>query len=308
MFKKYIAIFVGQVLTYTSGLILIPFIVKTSGTALYGSYVIVISFLGILTGISTLGTGFTAQRFLPSINNKEERSNIFYPQFYFNFLSSILLGIIAFLSLPLIEKYFLGGETDFSEYLVVLYLISYVLYAQTTSIFRYTHQVNIYSIFTTLYPYIFLITIVFWYMFDEAISINALIISQIIALILVFILLIVPSIKSVSFKLTWYNKYTFNKDIKYGFPLIIVVIFELIVNVSDRYVIASYMSLDSVAFYTIAYSAGSILFLLPKVIGIVLPPIMSNLHDKGEQDKIDSMISLAAVSYTHLTLPTNREV
>ena len=303
MLKKYSVTFAGQILVYIAGFLLIPIIVKTSGTEVYGAYVIIVSFLGILTGVSSLGTGFLVKRFLPSIDNKEERANIFYPQFYFNILSSILLGIIAFLSFSIIEEYLLGGDVDFDEYLVVLYLILYILYTQTTDVFRYTHKVNLFNISTTLYPYIFLIIIVLWYRFDEIITINTLIISQIIALAVVFVSLLLPSIKSVSFKLTWYKKYTFIKDIKYGFPLMIVVIFELIISVSDRYVIASYMDLDSVAFYTIAYSVSSIPLLLPKVIGIVLPPIMSKLKDKGEQDKVESMINLAVLIFSIFLIP-----
>ena len=303
MFKKYTTTLVAQVLIYFSGFLLIPVIVKTSGTEVYGAYVIIVSFLGILTGVSSLGTGFLVKRFLPSIDNKEERANIFYPQFYFNILSAILLGIIAFLSFSIIEEHLLGVDVDFDEYLVVLYLILYILYTQTTDVFRYTHKVNLFNISTTLYPYIFLIIIVLWYRFDEIITINTLIISQIIALAVVFVSLLLPSIKSVSFKLTWYKKYTFIKDIKYGFPLMIVVIFELIISVSDRYVIASYMDLDSVAFYTIAYSVSSIPLLLPKVIGIVLPPIMSKLKDKGGKDKIALMINSALFIFCMIIFP-----
>jgi O-antigen/teichoic acid export membrane protein len=301
--KKYSVTFAGQILVYIAGFLLIPIIVKTSGTEVYGAYVIIVSFLGILTGVSSLGTGFLVKRFLPSIDNKEERANIFYPQFYFNILSAILLGIIAFLSFSIIEEHLLGVDVDFDEYLVVLYLILYILYTQTTDVFRYTHKVNLFNISTTLYPYIFLIIIVLWYRFDEIITINTLIISQIIALAVVFVSLLLPSIKSVSFKLTWYKKYTFIKDIKYGFPLMIVVIFELIISVSDRYVIASYMDLDSVAFYTIAYSVSSIPLLLPKVIGIVLPPIMSKLKDKGGKDKIALMINSALFIFCMIIFP-----
>lgn len=304
MLNKYLSTSLGQILIYISGFLLIPIIVKTSGAQVYGTYVIVTSFFGILTGISALGTGFTLQRFLPSISNKEERANIFYPQFYFNFLSSILLGIIAFLLFPVIDRHFLEGEVGFNEYLVILYIIFYVLYAQTTNIFRYTHQVNAYIISTTLYPYIFLFIIILKQYFEESVSINTLIISHIIALSIVFVSLLVPSIKSVSFKLTWYKKHTFIKDIKYGFPLMIVVIFELIISVSDRYVIASYMNLDSVAYYAIAYSVGSIPFMLPKVIGVVLPPIMSKLKDKnGGHDEISLMINLAVLIFSIFLIP-----
>jgi len=303
MFKKYTITLAGQVLVYVSGFLLIPLIVQTSGTQVYGSYVIVISLLGILTGISSFGSGFSAKRFLPSIDNKEERGAIFYPQFYFHLLSALLLGFITLFFFPVIEKYFLGDGADFDGYLVVLYLIFYILYDQTIDVFRYTHKVNLFNISTTLYPYIFLIIIIFWYRFDETISTNTLIISQIIALAVIFVLMLVPLIKSIGFKFTWYKKHTFIKDIKYGLPLLIVVIFELIISVSDRYVIAGYMNLDSVAFYAIAYSVGSIPFLIPKVIGVVLPPIVSKLKDQGEVSKIAPMVNSAIFVFFMFLLP-----
>ena len=304
MLQKYAITFLGQVLIFVSGFLLIPLIVKTSGVQVYGSYVIVISLFSILTGVSALGTGFLAKRLLPSTDNKEERANIFYPQFYFNILSSILLGIIAFLSFSIIEKHFLGSESNFDEYLIVPYLIFYILYIQITDLFRFTHKVVLFNISTTLYPYIFLIITIFWYRVDETISINTLIISQIIALTVILVSFIAPAIKSVSFKLVWYKKkYTFIKDIKYGLPMTLVVIFELIISVSDRYVIAAYTSLDSVAFYTIAYSVGSIPLALPKVIGSILPAMMAKLKDEGKLNKITPMVNTAIFAFIMFLLP-----
>ena len=128
MSQKYTTTLLGSLLIYVAGFLLIPLIVKTAGVHVYGSYVIVISFLSILTGVSALGTGFLAKRFLPSTDNKKERANVFYPQFYFNILSSFLLGIIALSSFSVIEKHFLGDGVNFNEYLVVPYLIFYILY------------------------------------------------------------------------------------------------------------------------------------------------------------------------------------
>jgi len=303
MFKKYTTTLVAQVLIYFSGFLLIPVIVKTSGTEVYGEYVVIISLLGILANISSFGVGFSAKRFLPSIDDVENRAIAFYPQFYFHTLSSIFLGIVVLLFYPSIDEYFLGGVGSIDKFLIILYLVFYTLYSQVSNIFRYTHKVNLFNISTILYPYIFLVVVLLWYRLDNIISLNVLIISQIVALAAIFVSLLAPSIKSIGFKLTWYNKYNFIKDIKYGFPLIIVVIFELIISVSDRYVIAAFMDLDSVAFYAIAYSVGSIPFIFPKVIGIVLPPIMSKLKDKGGKDKIALMINSALFIFCMIIFP-----
>ena len=303
MFKKYTTTLLSQALVYVSGFLLVPIIVKTSGTEVYGGYAIVISLLGIIAGISSFGAGFSVRRFLPSIGDIETRAITFYPQFYFHILSSVFLGFAILLFFPLIEEYFLGGMGGFNKFLIVLYLAFYALYLQVASVFRYTHKTNLYNILTILNPYIFLVFVLLWYRFDNTIYLNSLIISQVVAFAVVFVIFLVPSIKSIGFKFSWYSKYNFIKDITYGFPLVIVAIFELITSASDRYVIAAFMDLDSVAYYTIVYSVGSVLLILPKVVGIILPPIMSKLKDKGGQDKIGPMINSAILIFSIFLIP-----
>jgi O-antigen/teichoic acid export membrane protein len=303
LFNKYFVTFIGHIFLFIAGLLIIPIIVKSSGTQVYGAYVVIISLLSILTGIYSFGAGFTVQRYLPSIDNRNERASIFYPQFYFNILSSLILGIIAFQFFPLIEKYFLGHNFEFSRWLIILYLVCHVLYSQTAGIFRYTHHVGLFNIATTMYAYLFLAGVVLWLMLDKIISINSLIISQILAHLSVFLLLIGLSIKAIGFKLIWYKKDKFISDIQYGFPLILVVLLDQIISASDRYIIAAYMDLDFVAFYAIAYSVASIPFLMPRVIGIVLPPIMSRLKDQGKGHRIVSMVNTVISTYIMFMLP-----
>ncbi len=56
----------GQVLTSLTGLILMPIVIKAAGVTIYGGFVLLSLLLGIVFGISSLGTGFRAQRFLPA--------------------------------------------------------------------------------------------------------------------------------------------------------------------------------------------------------------------------------------------------
>ena len=303
LFNKYAVTFIGHIYIFISGLLIIPIIVKTSGTQVYGAYVVIISFLSILSGIYSFGAGFTVKRFLPSIDNINERASVFYPQFYFNILSSLVIGVIAFQFFPLIEKYFLGNNFEFSRWLIILYLTCRVLYSQTADIFRYTHKVVLFNIATTMYAYLFLGAVVLWLILEKITSINSLIICQILAHIIVFSLLLRLSIKAIGFKLTWYKKDNFIRDIKYGFPLILVALLDQIISASDRYIIAAYMDLSSVAFYSIAYSVASIPFLIPRVISIVLPPIMSRLKDQGKGYKISAMVNKVISIYLIFMLP-----
>jgi O-antigen/teichoic acid export membrane protein len=300
--SKNLQLFIAQIFVYISGFIAISFIVKTFGTQALGTYSIIISLLGVLAGISSLGTGFTAKRFLPSEDCIKTRSGIFYPQFFFNIISAIFIGFFVVYFFFIIERYLLKGIGQFNEWILFFYLLFYVLYSQVTDIFRYTHSVPLYGIFTTAYPYIFLITLLLWHQYDN-ISINELIFSHVIALGLILIFAIPISIRKVGFTFSWYKKSNFFKDIKFGFPLIAVVIFELIISISDRYVIAAYLDLEHVAFYTVAYSVASIPLIFPKVIGVVLPPIISRLKDNNKENEIGAMINMSIFYYLMFIIP-----
>ena len=102
--KKNLQLFFVQIFVYISGFIVISFIVKEFGTQVLGAYSIIISLLGVLTGISSLGTGFTAKRFLPSEDCIKTRGGMFYPQFFFNIISVILIGFFVVYLFLIIER------------------------------------------------------------------------------------------------------------------------------------------------------------------------------------------------------------
>jgi len=115
----------GQLLFYAQGVILMPIIIKTIGVQVYGGYGVLISIVGFVLGISSLGVGFRRSRFLPSAQDSTARQILFYPQFYFHLISLILLSIGLMVIYPILEKIFFKGEVSFSIWLVVPYFIFY---------------------------------------------------------------------------------------------------------------------------------------------------------------------------------------
>jgi len=89
-----------HILIALQGVFLIPVIIKTSGVELYGNYVLLVSMLGIIFGISSFGVNFSCCRFLPSAKNRQEQQSLYLPQFSFHLLSATLLSLFLIAIFP----------------------------------------------------------------------------------------------------------------------------------------------------------------------------------------------------------------
>lgn len=128
----------GHILIYMRGFILMPLIIKTVGVTVYGGYILLTATIGIAFGISSLGVGITAKRFLPSAKSMVERRRLFYPQFLFNIFTVLLFSSLFFLLKDQLNRRLFNNEIIFSIWVVPLYLFLYLLYSQSTDYFRYT--------------------------------------------------------------------------------------------------------------------------------------------------------------------------
>ena len=99
----------AHILIALQGVLLIPVIIKTSGVELYGNYILLVSMLGFIFGISSFGVSFRCYRFLPSAINKQEKQTLFLPQFSFHLLSITLLSLFLIAIFPWLDNQFFRG-------------------------------------------------------------------------------------------------------------------------------------------------------------------------------------------------------
>jgi len=292
-----------QILITLQGIFLIPIIIKTSGVELYGNYVLIISMLGFIFGISSFGVNFSCYRFLPSATNKREKEALYFPQFSFHLFSIILLSLFLIVIFPWMNGQFFKGESEFSTWIIFPYLLFYVLYSQFANYFRYTNKLIFFNYATLAQPYLFIIIVLIWYWTHENIDINLLLSSGSLASLLVAIPLIYQLKKQIDFRLQLYSLKKLKQDIKLGFPLALNYVVDTIVAIGDRYVIAFFLGATAVGYYNPAYIVGSLIILFAKVPGVVLPALMAKLVDKGEEDKAKKMINYSIKGYLLLAIP-----
>ena len=294
---------VGHILVYAKGIILLPILIKSIGISLYGGYVLLMTGMGFISGISTFGVGFKFKRFIPSAEGAIERRDLFYPQFFFQLMTAFLVSILLIISSNFIKTTIFKDQIVFSMYLVAFILIVYVLYSVSTDFFRYTHRMNYFTIATTSEPYLNILFIIVAIHFFHKKTLNFLLLAYLFALILVAIPLLIKICKEMGFKLPVFRIKNFVEDIRLGFPLVLSYVVDFVLSGSDRFVIAVLISTTAVGYYSPAYTLGSLIILFPRVFGVVLPPLLSRATDKGKENEVKVLVDYSIKFFLLIAIP-----
>lgn len=293
----------GHVLVYLKGIILIPIIIKSAGASIYGGFVLLTSVLGIAYGISSFGTGFRLKRFMPSALSMAERSDLFYPQFLFNLLSILGFSTLFVLLEKPLNAYIFKNNITYSIWIIPLYLITYLLFSQGTNYFRYTNRIQYLTLVSICFPYLHIGFVLLCYYVINSISINILLGTYGLASLVIAIPIFWVILKEIGAKITFYTTTDFITDIKTGFPLVLGFIVDFVLAVSDRYVIAFYLTLSDVGYYTAGYVLGSLIVFIPKAMCTALPQLLCRALDNGNESAAHTMSNYALKIYLLVAIP-----
>lgn len=276
--------FITHILIYLKGIFLMPIIIKTVGISVYGSYALLTSMVGIAYGLSSLGVGVKSNRYLPSANSNNERAKLFYPPFYFQLMMIVLISIIIVVFQDSIISYVSDGNVIFSIYVIPLYLILYSLYAYSYNYVRNTSRIFYMNLVGLAFAYGHVLFVLFYSQYIDLIDINVLFLSQAFVSLMVSSPIIVIVYKELNIRFLFFKFNELKEQIKIGFPLVLNLIVDFILSASDRFVLAYFMGAFAVGLYVPAYTLGSIILLIPKAIGTVVPQLMAKSVDSGNFD------------------------
>lgn len=284
-------------------LFLIPIIIKTSGAATYGAYALLTSLTAFIFGVSSLGVGYRCRRLLPSIDAYKERIGIFFSQFTFQLITLSILTLILIYLYPAFDEFFFKGEVELQAWILLPFLLIHLFYSQLTDYFRYTHRIKIFNYATATQPYLFILYVLLYWSIYEKIDVSILLIATLSSSFLVAIVLIYLASKEIGFKLQLSPVSDIYKDMRLGFPLTLSYIVDVIIAMSDRYVIAAFIGVTAVGYYIPAYTIGMLIIILAKVFGVVLPPMMSRLIDSGDKVTSEKIINTSIKVYLIVSIP-----
>jgi O-antigen/teichoic acid export membrane protein len=281
--RKTLQTLAGHLLIQLQGLVLIPVVVKVSGPAVFGGYVLLLSYASIVFGVSSLGVGISAKRWLPGIAVMAERAARFYPQFWFQIASVTVLGLASVAMLPDVTAALAWHLPGFSSWMLLPYLLAYTLYSQVTDYFRYTHRLGIFNVSTVAQPYLFIALSIAVYWATRRLDVGVLVSALATACGTVGLVLFFKMYREMGIHCTVPGRGELGKELKLGLPLVLSYLVDVLLSGGDRYIIAGVMSIRDVGVYVPAYTLGSLLMVLPKVFGVVIPPVISQSVDAGDE-------------------------
>lgn len=280
--KDNIGALITHILVYLKGIFLIPIIIKTVGVSIYGSFSLLTSFVGIIYGLSALGVGVKSYRYLPSAKTNNDRAGLFYPPFYFQLMMIVFISLLILLSEKQILNFVSDDEMLFSIYIIPIYLLLYSLYVHSSNFLRYTSRILYMNILGLAFAYGHVFFILFYTLYIGKVDINILFLSQAFVALLVSLPFLVLLFKELNFKFIFFKIEELKERIKIGFPLVLNFIVDFILAASDRFILAYFMGVFAVGLYVPAYTVGSLILLVPKAIGTVVPQLISKSIDNGD--------------------------
>lgn len=293
----------GQVLNFAKPLLLTPLILKSSPEAVFGAYVLVVSLGGFLAAFAPAGVDFTCKRHLPSTEEPRRRRELFYPQLLAQLgVLALCAGLLVLFERPLLGLFFRDAP-PFSIWLAAAYFVCYAAYAQFGDYYRYTGRMRMYMGASVSYPYLSILFVVILRLYSGTFTVNSLLLAEILPLLGISSFLafrIAGEIGAALPRFDWAELYG---SVRLGFPLLLVSVNEYLLFSGSRYIIAAFLGVNAVAWFTAAAQLGNLPLFFPRAMGVALPPLLCKASDSGHRHEFDSMVRYAVKGHFLISVP-----
>ena len=292
-------ILASHVLVYARGLILLPVLINTLGPGVYGSLILLLATAEVIYGISSLGLDYRFCREMPSTTGRTAKRALFYGQFWPHAL--LVLVAITLILAASSTGFSILPEVD-AGWLIALLLVANFCYDKLTDYLGYTDRQGWLAVALTAAPYLNIAIVLVSLLLTQVTLSHLVWISAAvqIATALPILVLLLTEI-GVTVRLPAISELSGN--VRLGFPLVCAYMVDFILGTSDRFVIAHFMGPEAVGYYSPAYALGSLIILVPKALGIVLPPALSREFDAGNLEQVDKVVNAALQAYLTIAIP-----
>lgn len=301
IFAKRIGL-VGVVRTIVSlqGLIILPILTKILGASGYGIWAQVLVTLTLLQPLALLGLDASMVRFLSSKGKGEIVQGII-TILSIILLTSVVISLILFLSSNFLAITLLEDKSAVPIIKVAsLLVILGALNATAISSFIIFGQVKRYS--AVILINFFLETGLIALFVLSGHGLLGAIIALLIARGIVFLVVLYLIISYAGFAFP--NFSLLRPYLGYGLPLVPTVIFTVVVDGCDRYVIGFFMGAAWVGIYSAAYGMGVLAIMFLPYIACILGPTIFKLYDEGKNEKVKLYLSYSWKYLMMLLIPS----
>lgn len=292
---------ITKVLIMLSGFIMLPALTKTLSSSEYGIWVELMTLIGFIVPLCGMGIANSLFRFLPSESDKGRIQEIFYSIAIFVLCTGLVATGLILLFSQQIANYLFSGYNN-APIIISILAISIpfcVLNGMCQGYFRGRQRIKIMCIMQLLETYVVVLLVVKTVL-DSA-SVIDIIVMFFIAQIILFVIFMYLVIRDTGIK---FPKFIYLQDhIRYGFPLITLTVSAWIIALSDRLMIAAYISPSSVAYYAPAYGLGDTVMLVMTPLMTLLPSTLSQFHDRNDQKSVQKYMRDSIKIFLVLAIP-----
>ncbi len=296
------AVIIGatQMMVNLGNFLLLPIITKTLGSDDYGLWIQVLVTISLLSSVALLGQSTTLLRFLKVQGNRKSLSTEYFTVMYIVTLAgtALTLAMVA-LSVPLAE--FIFSANEYSVLLIAASLIVPLtaFCAVNGAYFRATGQIRTYAavnIFNAFGEAALILLLII-----EGEGIMGAVLGSLLAALFTFLIGIIIIVRQAG--LSWPDRGTVRRNLKFGLPLAPNSIIRWVISSSDRYLVAVLLNLSLAGIYSAAYGIGGVIFLLIAPIQMILYPTLAKFYDNGRVDMVKEYTQRSIRYYMIFAMP-----
>ncbi len=303
-YKNSLYTLLSHIFVVAQPIVLVPLLINLSSPELYAEYILLLSFFGIVSGISSLGFDVSYKRGYPTLQVSQDihsRQDLFFTQFWFHLFCSLVFSILCFFCIFLM----VGSYVTFTYeeiWIVPTYIFANTFFNQFVSYARYSNRLGFHNLLLAINPVLFISFVLYFSSVFEITLFSLFILHSLNLLVLGFIASFFV-LNDLGYKFRFPNFQKIRLELIIGFPFLLTYIVETLIISSDRYLIAFIIDVKSVSYYVPAYILGSLPILIARVLGVVLPQILSLCVDKNFNELGRDLTKQSKIYFLALAIP-----
>jgi len=294
---------IGVVKFFTSlrGIVFLPLLTKTIGAYGYGIWSQILVTTGLFAPIIMLNLASSTVRFLSAEKDNKKISKGIFTVIFTVLLSGVFFALILFLFSDSFATILLKEPaTSFFIKLTSALLILEALNQISLESFRALGQIKKYSaliILQTILEIIFVALLTLW-----GFGLFGALIALLVVRVIVLLFSLSFIISHVGFSAPDIS--ILPSYLAFSFPFLLMVLFDTLINSSDRYIIGFFKGAEAVGIYSATYSMGflPIIFIYP--ITYILSPTVFKFFDEGKIDKVKTYLSFSLKYFLLFSIPS----
>ncbi len=299
--KRIVIVFASKFITSLRGLILLPLLTKFMGPSNYGIWSQILVTIGIFSPVIMLNLTGSTVRFLSAEKDNKKISQGLFTVFFTTFFVGIFFALALFLFSDSFANILLKEPSaSFFIKLTSVLLILEALNQTALESFRVIGQIKKYSKLT-IFQNIFEVGLIAIFIFS-GFGLFGAIIALLIGRILIILISLYSIISSVGFNAP--NFSVLKTYLIFGLPFLPMGIFEMLINLSDRYIIGFFKGAQAVGIYSATHSIGLLAGVFVFPIAYILSPTVFKFFDENKIDKVKSYLSFALKYFLLFSIPS----